>query len=165
MDSTQVQRGPRRGPLWLRPAVLLAALLVVYTGLLLVQNAFNPTALAKIGDGFVNGRPIDKLEGYDGQFSYWLAIDPSPAAAGSHFDVPAYRYQRILYPLLARALALCQSALVPWTLILVNLLAQVAGTLAVEAWLKAHAVSSWYALTYGLWVGLVAAIRLDLNEP
>jgi hypothetical protein len=35
----------------------------------------------------------------------------------------------------------------------------------VEAWLKAHAVGPWYALTYGLWVGLVAAVRLDLNEP
>ena len=79
--------------------------------------------------------------------------------------MPAYRYQRILYPLLARALALGQAGLIPWTLILVNLAAQVGGTLAVAAWLKARGINPWYALTYGLWVGLIAAARLDLNEP
>jgi len=50
-------------------------------------------------------------------------------------------------------------------LIVVNLAAQVGGVLAVEAWLTAHGISRWYALTYGLWVGLVVAVRLDLNEP
>jgi hypothetical protein len=165
MVSSQVGAAPQRGRGWLRPFAVLALVLVAYIAFILFQHGFNPIALADIGDGFANGRPIDKLEGYDGQFSYWLAIDPSPSAAGTHFDVPAYRYQRILYPLLARALTLGQPGLVPWTLILVNLIAQVAGTLAVEAWLKAHGVSPWYALTYGLWVGLVAGVRLDLNEP
>jgi hypothetical protein len=26
-------------------------------------------------------------------------------------------------------------------------------------------LSRWYALTYGLWIGLVSAVRVDLNEP
>jgi len=165
MDNSRATAAPPHRTIWLRPSLCVAVLLAAYTGLLLFRNGFNPTALADIGDGFTNGRPIDKLEGYDGQFSYWLAMDPSPSAAGTHFDVPAYRYQRILYPLLARVLALGQPGLVPWTLILINLIAQVAGTLAVEAWLTAQGVSRWYALTYGLWVGLVAGVRLDLNEP
>jgi len=156
---------PRRGPGWLRPAVVVAVVVAAYTALILAQHGLNPVALADIGGGFSNGAPVGKLEGYDGQFSYWLALDPRPAAADGHFDVPAYRYQRILYPLLARALAAGQAGLIPWTLILVNLLAQVGGTLAVEAWLTAHGVSPWYALTYGLWVGLVAGVRLDLSEP
>src|SRR6266436_1733061 len=106
MDNTRDgAAGPKR-LIWLRPAGLIAVLLVAYVALNLFQNGLNPLALADLGDGFSNGRPIDKVEGYDGQFSYWLAVDPSPAAAGTHFDVPAYRYQRILYPLLARALAL-----------------------------------------------------------
>ncbi len=150
---------------WLRPVFVLAVVLPVYLAVVLLQNGLNPLALAEIGDGFVNGQPISTQTGYDGQFSYWLAIDPSPAAAGTHFDVPAYRYQRILYPLLARWLAFGQAGLVPWTLIVVNLVAQLGGVLAVEAWLTAHGVSRWYALTYGLWVGLVGAIRLDLAEP
>jgi hypothetical protein len=42
-------------------------------------------------------------------------------------DVPAYRYQRILYPVAARALALGNADLVPWTLIIVNVIALMAG--------------------------------------
>jgi hypothetical protein len=156
---------PRSGAGWLRPALLVAVLLVAYLALILSQHAFDPLALAELSGGFVNGRPVTPVEGYDGQFAYWLAIDPSPAAAGTHFDVPAYRYQRLLYPLLARLLALGQPALVPWTLLLINVVAQVAGTWAVEAWLAVRGVSRWYALTYGLWVGLVAGVRLDLTEP
>src|SRR5580765_5904599 len=96
---------PAKTRTWLRPTLVLAALLTAYTILLLWQHGFNPLALAEIGDGFANGQPMSSLTGYDGQFAYWLAIDPSPAAAANHFDTPAYRYQRILYPLLARALA------------------------------------------------------------
>ena len=160
--SSAVARHPRG---WLRPTLVLAILLPAYTAVVLFQHGLNPLALAQVGDGFVNGQPVSTATGYDGQFSYWLAIDPSPAAAGTHFDVPAYRYQRILYPLLARWLAFGQAGLAPWTLIVVNLVAQLGGVLMVEAWLTAHGVSRWYALTYGLWVGLVGAIRLDLAEP
>ena len=163
MASASSAANPFR--VWLRPAVLLAVLLPAYAALVLAQHGFNPLALAEIGDGFANGQPVSSVTGYDGQFAYWLAIDASPAAAGAHFDAPAYRYQRILYPLLARLLALGQPGIVPWTLITVNLLAQVGGVLAVEAWLHAQGVSRWYALTYGLWVGLVVSVRLDLNEP
>ena len=165
MDSAGVRTSPRDKFVCLRPTLVLAIVLPIYTAFVLFQHGLDPLALAQIGDGFVNGQPISTLTGYDGQYSYWLAIDPTPGAAGTHFDVPAYRYQRILYPLLARWLALGQAGLVPWTLILVNLLAQLGGVLAVEAWLAGHGFSRWYALTYGLWVGLVAAVRLDLAEP
>jgi hypothetical protein len=166
LDSTdKLGAGPvRRVWAWLSPTTAVLALLLAYLGFVLFQAGGNPVALAQLGDGFVDGQPIGK-PGYDGQFSYWLAVDPLPAAAEPRLDVPAYRYQRILYPLLARTLAFGQPAFIPWTLILVNLIAQVGGTLAVEYWLLAHGVSPWYALTYGLWVGLVAAVRLDLNEP
>ncbi len=165
MNNAPTRAFRHRLAAWARPSLVVAALLIAYTVLVLSQHGFKPVSLAQIGDGFSNGQPLGRVAGYDGQFSYWLAMDPSPTAAGTHFDVPAYRYQRILYPLLARWLAFGQPGLVPWTLILVNLLAQVAGTWAVETWLQAHGVSPWYALTYGLWVGLVAAVLLDLNEP
>jgi hypothetical protein len=144
--------------------LVVALLLVVYLALLYFQNGRDPLWFAQVGDGFQQGQPVG-TPGYDGQFSYWLAMDPQLAAASTHFDVPAYRYQRILYPLLARLLALGQPMLIPWSLLTVNLAAQVAGTWVVSAWLAAHGLSRRYALTYGLWVGLVAAVRLDLNEP
>src|SRR5690348_16603456 len=71
--------------------------------------------------------------GYDGQFAYYIALDPPNAHV--YMDFPAYRYTRILYPMLARALAFGQPALIPYTLLLINYLAVVGGTLALALWL------------------------------
>jgi hypothetical protein len=113
-----------------------------------------------------------ETEGYDGQFAYQIARDP--LGASCFLDVPAYRYQRILYPMVARVLALVASplrgagterGLIPWTLIAVNWLALVAGTGFTESLLTGRGVSRWYALSYGLFGGLMMAVRLDLTEP
>ncbi|HEY8767308.1 MAG TPA: hypothetical protein VIP09_08615 [Dehalococcoidia bacterium] len=101
--------------------------------------------------------------GYDGQFYYYIAMDP--ANARYYFDQPTYRYTRILYPMLARVLALGRVDLVPDSLILINLLAIAGGTLAVAAWLKRRRVSPWFALTYGLFPGLFICLQRDLAEP
>lgn len=60
-------------------------------------------------------------EGYDGQFYYYLAVDP--ANARFYMDSPGYRYLRPVYPAAARALALGFREAIPWTLLLVNLVA------------------------------------------
>src|SRR5689334_13453201 len=56
--------------------------------------------------------------GYDGQFAYYLALDPPNAH--SYMDFPAYRYTRILYPVLARALAFGQPAFISYTRLRIN---------------------------------------------
>jgi hypothetical protein len=101
--------------------------------------------------------------GYDGQYCYYLALDPINAR--SYMDWPAYRYTRILYPLVARLLAFGQPALIPYTLLLVNWLAIGGGTLMVAAWLKRRRCSPWLALIYGFYPGLVIAYQHDVNEP
>jgi hypothetical protein len=103
------------------------------------------------------------LSGYDGQFYYLMALDP--VHAPSYMDAPAYRYTRILYPLTAGALALGMPNLVPYTLILVNLLWVGGSTLALAAWLKRKGVSPWFALAYGLYPGLFIGFQNDLTEP
>jgi hypothetical protein len=100
---------------------------------------------------------------YDGQFFYFLALDP--VNARYYLDNPSYRYTKILYPLTARFLALDRSDLIPYTLILVNWLAMGLGTLAVAAWLRRRRVSPWFALIYGLYPGLFSAFQRDLTEP
>jgi len=147
------------------PAFIVGLVLAVYLGIILVRAGGNPLTLARIGDGFRDGQPLGQNEGYDGQFSYFIALDPRPAVVREHLDVPAYRYQRILYPLLARLLVLGQPKLIPWSLVAVNFVAHLVGTYLVEQWLIMYSVSRWYALTYGLWTGLLMAVRLDLNEP
>ena len=139
----------------------MAVFLVAYLGLILARAHGDPLTFVKLSDT----APGSESHGYDGQYFYYLALDPRPSVVTPRLDVPAYRYQRLLYPLLARSLALGLPALIPWTLVLVNLLTHVAGTWLVETWLAAHGVSRWYALIYGLWAGLLASVRLDLAEP
>lgn len=105
----------------------------------------------------------DNLPGYDGQYCYYIAVDPAHAAA--YMDWPAYRYSRILYPMLARLLALGQPQAIPLALIVINWLALGGGTLAVAAWLKRHGCTPWLALLYGCSTGLFIALQGDLTEP
>jgi hypothetical protein len=107
--------------------------------------------------------PYYNASGYDGQFYYYIALDP--VQARPHIDNPAYRYTRILYPIVARLLAFGQPDLIPYALITVNWLALAGGTLALAAWLRRKALSPWFALVYGLYPGLLSALHRDLTEP
>jgi hypothetical protein len=142
-------------------AFLIGAL---YAGWRLAEANWDPLALAELGTRYALGEP-DGSPGYDGQFNYYIASTLSPQAVVEHLDVPAYRYQRILYPLLARLLALARPAWIPWTLLGLNLIAHALGTAALAAYLEGKGLRGWYALSYGLWVGLIAPVGLDLNEP
>ena len=122
----------------------------------------DPLSLAMLGTRFSEGDP-NGTEGYDGQFAYYIARDP--LYGWQHCDVPAYRYQRILYPLLVRLLALGQERLLPYSLIMINLAALATGTWLTEMILRQHHMSRWYALTYGLYAGQLMATRLLLAEP
>ncbi|HKZ54410.1 MAG TPA: hypothetical protein VJ123_02940 [Anaerolineales bacterium] len=146
------------------PVVLSTALAIAFLLWRLAGKGWDPRAIAELGTEYSAADPSGS-EGYDGQFAYYMALDLRPAAVAPRLDVPAYRYQRILYPLLAHLLALGKAAWVPWTLILVNLVAHAAGTAFVLAYLRAHGRASRYALIYGLWVGLVLGIGADLYEP
>jgi hypothetical protein len=100
--------------------------------------------------------------GYDGQFAYYIALDP--VNARHYVGRVSYRYMRILYPALAWALSLGNPGWVPVTLLLVNLLAVAAGTWAVAAWCKRQELSPWLALVYAFYVGQVLAFTRDLTE-
>jgi hypothetical protein len=133
-----------------------------YATVVVAAHDGDPMALATIGTRYSQGDP-DGSEGYDGQFAYYIASDP--LNGWQRCDVPAYRYQRILYPLLARLLALGQESLIPYTLPLLNLIALGMGTWLTERILVRYRMSHWYAVTYGLYAGQLMSVRLDLNEP
>jgi len=140
--------------------ILLCAL--VYVGATLAWHGWDPMSFVIIGERFDPGIPGGSL-GYDGQFVYQIARDP--LGGWRYLDVPAYRYQRILYPMLARVLSLGYTSLLPWVLVLINLAALSGGTALTEAILVENGDSRWYALTYGLYIGLLMPVRLDLTEP
>lgn len=147
---------------WLRPWWLVTAITVVYLAIIVAANGGDPLALATLGTRFSEGDP-DGSEGYDGQFAYYIARDP--LNGWQRCDVPAYRYQRILYPMLARLLALGQDAWIPYALPLINLAALGVGTWLTEQILRHYRMSRWYALTFGLYAGQLMSVRLSLNEP
>jgi hypothetical protein len=63
---------------------------------------------------------------YDGQFFYRLALEPWTSVQtgfGITLDMPAYRQQRILYPLIAWGISMGMWQFVPAALIIANLLA------------------------------------------
>jgi len=146
----------------IRPWHVIALCTLVYVGAALAWHGWDPMSFVIIGERFDPGVPGRSL-GYDGQFVYQIARDP--LGGWRYLDVPAYRYQRIFYPMLARALSLGSVSLLPWVLILINLAALPGGTALTEAILVENGASRWYALTYGLYIGLLMPVRLDLTEP
>lgn len=146
------------------PLALGLAIALMYTGWRLSLVNWNAAGLAQIGTRFSEGTASGS-EGYDGQFSYYIALVPDPQVVDIYLDVPAYRYQRILLPALARVLVLGQERLVGWSLLLVNLLGFCLGLWALAALVQDTGRSPAYALGFGLWVGFLGGVALDLNEP
>lgn len=101
--------------------------------------------------------------GYDGQFSYYIAV--SPQYARFYMDEPSYRYSRILAPILARELALGQRSAIPYTLLALNLFGAALGTWALAVWLLRRGCSRWFALIYGLFPGVFIGVQRDVSEP
>jgi hypothetical protein len=151
-------------PTFFSPATVTFLILTVFIALVIHSAGGDPMTLARLGTRFSQGDP-NGTEGYDGQFVYYIARNPQPDEVAPLLDAPAYRYQRVLLPFLARWLALGNLAAIPWVLAGLGILSQTAGTWAVSRILKGWGISRWYAMVYGLWVGFVLAVRLDLPEP
>lgn len=150
-------------PSYITPASVTLVLLAIFLAFVIWSYGGDALGLARLGTYFSQGVE-GGTAGYDGQFVYYIARDPAPERVSQFLDIPAYRYQRILYPLLSRALAFGRIDVIPWAMVVLGLASQVLGTWLLEKILVGWGVSRWYALTYGLYTGLVLAVRLDLPE-
>ncbi len=135
---------------------------VLFAILVLMGHEWNPRT-------FILERPTDVPRsqtwgiGYDGQAYYALALDP--AGASAVLDKPAHRYMRIVYPLVARVLALGRTDWIPWSMLVLNLFA--AGLTAwLLGWLlERRGVKAWWALVPVLSFPYLLGLRMDLTEP
>jgi hypothetical protein len=138
-------------------------LLVLFCGAVLASHDWNAKAFVMMGERFRDLNNAGDL-GYDGQFVYYIASDPLNAPV--HIDEAAYRYQRILYPFLAWFLSLGgQEALLPWSMLLVNILAIGVSIGLLAGLLANRGVPSWQALVFLFSAGILISLRADLNEP
>lgn len=102
--------------------------------------------------------------GYDGQYYYYLALDPRHAKdymLGSE----GFVYSRPLYPALARALSAGSGKRIPAAMLALNLLAVGTTVLALSLWLRRRGFSPWYAFLYGSFPGVIFCVARDLTEP
>ncbi len=106
---------------------------------------------------------LENSPGYDGQFFFFASHDPFiRKGLGEFMDVPAYRYQRIMYPWLAALFALGRPELIPYSLVLVNVGSILIGSFFVIWMLKKQGMSPWYALFYGFFSGFILCVFRDL---
>jgi hypothetical protein len=160
--------GPRS---WLMVGLAVTFFYVAWTLLTFAHSS--PRDFIHVGRSFVEqsqasqvisgySGPFDGTIGYDGQFMYFIALDP--VHARYYVDYPPYRYTRILYPLVAGTLGNNDPNLVPYTLIAVNLGMIALGTLVLGAWLRRRGVSAWFALVYGFYPGIFITLQRDTSE-
>lgn len=153
--------------------ILVAAIFLLILFLYSLKFNKNITGFMVIGDYF-QARHIwtDKTlvhqgsVGYDGQYYYYIAHDPFILGQSyDHIDFPAYRYQRIIYPLAVWLLALGHPPLIPWMMVAVNLLGILLGTWFVILILQHVGRSPWYSLLYPASWGFLLCLLRSLPEP
>lgn len=159
------------------PRVFGFSMMMVYTMLLLpilARAHFDPSVFIVAGDRFSDSlalvtpiRVQPHTAGFDGQFYYRFALAPldfRQTAFGITVDSPAYRMQRILYPVIAWLLAFGNKNFVSVTVVLVNLLG-IAGIAAMAVRLSERLrlpVATPLALM--LWPGFIITATHDTTE-
>ncbi|MDQ6797013.1 MAG: hypothetical protein M3011_03130 [Actinomycetota bacterium] len=157
-------------------AALTTALAGVLIATLFVLGAHgHVSGLVQAGNKFVDPQlapkslvVADDAGGYDGQFYYRMAHAPfsmDDRVLGVRFDIPAFRSQRVVYPLLAWTFSGGgRVPYIPWSLVAVNV-----GALTACAWFGGvlardrgkHA--AWGLLAAG-YPGFMITMSLDLAE-
>lgn len=148
----------------------------VYLGCLLAVlglHGFDAGWLVHAGQLRVDAsRPIPlpvapKSFGYDGQFFYALACDPalSGDACAIVVDIPAYRQQRILYPVLVHALSMGNPDLFVWMMPLLNLLSVCLLAWVAQRYVRNLGAGVALALALSLYPGFIFSTLHDLPEP
>jgi hypothetical protein len=146
----------------LQPVHCCALFAFVYLVVILHMNGYDPMAFVRLG-GHFDPRAGGQAMGYDGQFGYQIALDP--LHGWQYVDIPTYRYQRILFPIVVFFLSLGSAPAVPWLMLLVNYSAYLAGIWLLQEILAHFQKPRWFAIIYGMYVGVLMALRLDLTEP
>jgi hypothetical protein len=151
--------------------LLLAA---AYVALVMGGSDWDPTALLAQGVDApaqlryaeeILGRDVAARSdlGHDGKFFFILANDPlllNPLNHAAYLDLPTYRAQRILYPLIAGGFGLLPAATTVWGLIVVNLIAAGLGSFVTAAIARLLGGSRWLGLAFVINSGTIGELDI-----
>ena len=154
------------------PALLVALALTMLVAAGLTTFHGNATGFVRFGQNFAavihppRGAIVYSQAGYDGQYFWSLATDPLLLHHQTlvAFATQAFRSQRIAYPALAFLLAGGRAALVPWTLLGINVAVVLGATIAFALYARRRGWSGWWALGLGLLPGFGFAVLADLSD-
>ena len=158
----------------LGPVVVTALVLLALVGARLVHYDGNSTGFVQFGQWVApaldapSDAHIASQVGYDGQFFYVQATDPllrGTARSGLVATDGEFRAQRMLYPTVAYVAAAGSKSAVPWSLLVLNVLAVLVATAAAATFARTRELSGWWALAVGLNPGMALAVLRDLSEP
>lgn len=159
------------------PLIITLITLVFYSIFLflyLQKHSFNASYTVTAGDFYVDRQEMPQdfvvqrqSQGYDGLFYYRLALDPftnNKTANGISLDLPAFRQQRILYPLLAWILSLGHHNLIPQILLLINLICIALISYFGAKISQSNKMPAIFGLAFVFYAGFLFTISRDLTE-
>lgn len=140
----------------------------------LQRHGFDVSAFIVAGDRFVDAAKLPSpiyvrphSDGYDGQFYYRLALAPldlSQPLHGIALDAPAWRMQRILYPVLAWAASFGRPQLVPLALLVLNLIGVACIAAFAVRLTRRLALPALVPFAIVLWPGFLVTLTHDTTE-
>ncbi|HEX4715199.1 MAG TPA: hypothetical protein VH164_09760 [Ktedonobacteraceae bacterium] len=153
---------PEPVTLLMRPALCAGLVYVLLISLFVAARHYSALDFIHLGTVW-GAHNKSGTWGYDGQFYYQIARNPLGAA--QYMDNAPYRYEHLLYSLLAWMLSFGNASLVPYTLLLINLFSIVGSVEIVSRLLKAYGFSPWFSLALGLYYGQAVGLTFDTSEP
>lgn len=147
---------------FVRPSLVVGLIYSLLIAFFVLARHANAMTFVHLGTVWGAHNPAGTW-GYDGQFYYQIARNP--LGAWAYMDNAPYRYQHLLYGLLAWLLSFGQARLVPYALLLINL-ASIVGSVEIVAWLlQKYGLSPWFSLALGFYYGQAIGLTFDTTEP
>ncbi|EKD28384.1 MAG: hypothetical protein ACD_79C00321G0001, partial [uncultured bacterium] len=154
----------------------MSFVLIIYLFITFIYSRnfnYNTSGFACVGEWYYSkailGEKVFVLKnsaGYDGQFFLYMCHDLNGnSEIIKQIDVPAYRYQRIMYPLLVYLISFGQNNIFSPILILVNIISIIFTVYVLILFLRKNDMNIWYSLLYPCISGLVLCVMRDLPGP
>lgn len=144
-----------------------------YAGFSLAGYEGDPTIFLAIGEDLPTATYAEELlgtdiavrpgRGHDGQYFFLQANDPlllDPATNAQYLDLPSYRSQRMLYPLLAGAGGLFPPATIVWTMLGLSVLTFGIGTIATAYVAMGMGAHPGWGLAFGFNIGVLSELAI-----